>query len=421
MKKLLYKILIPLSILLIIPLISLAQEAADSAKNAQLQDSGKSKTLSEKLKVSGYIQAQFQYGEENASLYVGKENENKEKSFNRTGIRRGRIKFSFSENIASAVFQLDFTEKGIGFKDAYLNIKDPWFKSISLRAGIFDRPFGYEISYSSSLRESPERSGVFQTLFPEERDLGLMLILQAPENSPLHFLKFEGGLFAGNGIKQETDSKKDFIGHLSAEKKLKSGFLIGGGISYYNGNVYQGSNKVFTMSENSFVLNDTLNSLGKFAKREYFGADVEISIKTILGTTQARGEYIFGQQPGSRTGNKSPNSSSLPEHDTYIRSFYGWYVMLVQSIGKLPLSLAVKYDAFDPNIKISGNEAGLSNTGFADLRQSTVGLGLLWEITKSIRLQAYYEMIRNETSQNVAGYEADRKNNVFTLRLQYKF
>ncbi len=95
--------------------------------------------------------------------------------------------------------------------------------------------------------------------------------------------------------------------------------------------------------------------------------------------------------------------------------------MLVQSIGKLPLSLAVKYDAFDPNIKLSGNEAGLNSTGFADLKQSTVGLGLLWEITKSIRLQAYYELNRNEASQNVAGYEADRKDDVFTLRLQYKF
>ena len=161
----------------------------------------------QKLKVSGYVQSQFQWGQENASLKVGSANENPEKSFNRIGIRRGRIKFTYEEGITSAVFQLDLTEKGIGFKDAYFNIKDPWIKTNSLKIGIFDRPFGNEISYSSSQRETPERSTIFQTFFPEERDLGAMFILQADKNSPFNFLKLEAGLFAGNGIKQETDRK----------------------------------------------------------------------------------------------------------------------------------------------------------------------------------------------------------------------
>ncbi|MCD7916396.1 MAG: hypothetical protein LUG96_14820 [Tannerellaceae bacterium] len=131
-----------------------------------------------KLKVSGYIQTQYQYGQKDASLKVGSANENMEDAFNRIGIRRGRIKFTYEEGIASGVFQLDITEKGVSFKDAYLNVKDPWVGTNALRAGVFDRPFGYEISYSSSRRESPECSTVFQTLFPDERDLGAMLILQ---------------------------------------------------------------------------------------------------------------------------------------------------------------------------------------------------------------------------------------------------
>lgn len=402
-------------------IISFAQKESDSVRNVKIQELEKSVKIFEKLKVSGYVQAQFQYGEENASLKVGSANENNDKSFNRIGIRRGRIKFTYTEGIGSAVFQLDFTEKGIGFKDAYLNITDPWLKSISLRAGVFDRPFGYEISYSSSRRESPERSTVFQTLFPEERDLGAMLVLQAPKSSALNFLKLEAGLFAGNGIKQETDNKRDFIGHLSAEKKLGNNFLIGGGVSYYNGSVYQGTNKVYKIEGDSFILEDTLTSLGKFAKREYVGIDARINIKSILGTTQLRGEYLFGQQPGSASNSKSPNSSSLPQNNTYIRSFGGWYIMFIQSIGKLPLSLVAKYDVFDPNAKISGDEAGLNNTTSGDLAQNTLGIGLLWDITRSINLQAYYEFNKNETSRNIAGYERDIKNDIFTLRLQYKF
>ena len=120
----------------------------------------------QRLKISGYIQGQYQWGQESASLKVGSANEDMEESFNRIGIRRGRIKFAYEEGIASGVLQLDITEKGVGVKDAYFSIKDPWLKTGSLKIGVFDRPFGNEISYSSSRRESPERSAVFQTLFP---------------------------------------------------------------------------------------------------------------------------------------------------------------------------------------------------------------------------------------------------------------
>ena len=161
-------------------------------QKSQMQDKEIKKL--QKLKISGYLQTQFQYGEKDASLKIGAKNENTDESFNRVGIRRGRIKFAYEEGIASGVFQIDITEKGLGFKDAYLNIKDPWFGSNQFRVGIFDRPFGYEISYSSSKRESPERSTIFQTLFPDERDLGSMITLQAPKTSPLNFLKLQAGL-----------------------------------------------------------------------------------------------------------------------------------------------------------------------------------------------------------------------------------
>ncbi|MDR2011058.1 MAG: hypothetical protein LBQ22_11335 [Bacteroidales bacterium] len=417
MKKQLHKTIFILILSLCLSVISFAQEKFDSVGNKP----EKPIKIFDNLKISGYIQTQFQYGEKDAILSVGADNENTNKSFNRIGIRRGRIKFSYEEKIVTAVFQIDLTEKGIGFRDVYINIKDPWLNLISLRTGIFDRPFGYEISYSSSRRESPERSTVFQTLFPQERDLGTMLILQAPKNSVLDLLKLEAGLFAGNGIKQETDNKMDFIGHLFAEKKINNNFLLGGGISYYNGSVYQGTDKVYRMEGISFIPEDTLNTFGKFAKRQYFGIDLRFDVKSILGTTHLKGEYLFGQQPGNANDSKSPNSSTLPEYDTYIRNFNGWYIMFIQDIGKLPVSLVLKYDVFDPNIKISGNEAGLHNTSPADLARNTLGIGLLWNITKNIRLQTYYEFNKNEISENIPDYESNRKDNVFTLRLQYKF
>ncbi|NDV45887.1 hypothetical protein D0T49_02330 [Paludibacter sp. 221] len=401
-----------------------AQEQSSTERIEKLEQENKLQSEAikklQKLKISGYVQGQIQWGEENASLKVGSANENPEESFNRVGIRRGRIKFTYEEGIASGVFQLDITEKGVGIKDAYLSIKAPWLKSISLKAGVFDRPFGNEISYSSSRRESPERSAVFQTLFPDERDLGAMLTLQAPKTSALNFLKLEAGLFAGNGIKQDADNRKDFIGHLSANKAWKN-IQLSGGVSYYNGGVYQGSENIYTMNGTSFVLDNNADNIGKFAKREYIGLDAQFGVKSILGATCLRAEYLFGTQPGKDSGSKSPNATSLPANDTYIRNFGGGYVILVQDLGKLPLAAVLKYDWYDPNTKIFGNEIGQSNTAKGDIAQNTFGFGMLWNANANIRLTAYYEINKNEKTEVLSGYEKDRKDDVFTLRMQYKF
>jgi phosphate-selective porin len=379
-------------------------------------------TAQSKLKVSGYVQTQFQWGQEAASLKVGAANSNPKESFSRLGIRRGRIKFTYDASpLLSGVFQLDVTEKGVGFKDAYLNLKAPWLNTLQLRAGIFDRPFGNEISYSSSKRESPERSLVFQTLFPDERDLGAMLVLQAPKTSPWNIVKLEAGLFAGNGIKAETDNRRDFIGHLSVDKKWQD-IQLAGGVSYYRGGVYQGSSKVYTMQGSAFMESDNEGNQERFARREYFGVDFQFSAFTGAGMTQLRAEYLWGRQPGTAGSSKSPNSATLPTGDTYIRPFSGWYAILVQDFGTLPLSAVLKYDVYDPNTRLKGNQVGANGgTSKTDLAYNTFGAGALWRVSEAVRLQAFYEIVRNETSQNIDGFEGDRRDNLFTLRLQYKF
>ena len=375
----------------------------------------------QKFKVSGYVQTQYQWGEQDVSLKVGAGNSDPEESFDRLGIRRGRIKFTYDDGIATGVFQLDMTEKGVGLKDAYLGIKDPWVGTSSLKAGVFDRPFGNEISYSSSRRESPERSTIFQTLFPEERDLGAALTLQAAKTSPWNFLKLEAGLFAGNGIKQETDNKRDFIGHLSATKNAGDNAKWGLGASYYNGKVFQGNQNVFTMEGNTFVVDSSADNKGKFAKRKYVGFDGQFSIMSILGLSQIRAEYLFGTQPAAQSNSKSPNASTAVVGDTYIRNFSGGYVIFVQDLGTCPFSVVLKYDWYDPNTKIAGNEAGLNGTGMGDLSQNTFGFGMLWRVNNNLRLQAFYELNNYESTENIARVVNGIKNDVFTLRLQYKF
>lgn len=394
--------------------------------------------ISKKLKVSGYIQVQWQssqidsLGKESQDMKVGAKKAGSESTdFNRFGIRRGRIKVAYDDLGYQGVLQFDLTEKGVALKDAYLNVLDPWVGYVSLKGGVFDRPFGYEVSYSSSRRESPERSRIFQTLFPDERDLGAMLVIQAPKTSPWNVLKLEAGLFAGNGIYLDTDSKKDFMGHLSYNNSITSNIKLGLGASYYLGSVAQTTKKVYSMTSGAFAVDSIASNLNGFAKRQYLGFDAQLAVNSIIGLTTIRGEYISGVQPGRSDNASSPKSGLIPGFDkdnttakvsdTYIRNMSGGYVHLVQDIADTKHSIVVKYDWFDPNTNVVGSKIGVgAKTGKADIAYSTLGLGYMYRMNNNVRIMAYYDLISNEKTV-LKNYMNDLKDNLVTVRVQYKF
>jgi len=372
-------------------------------------------TLS-KFKISGYVQAQYQSGQRDASLKAGTGKNATEDHFNRFGIRRARVKIAYTDTkLGTAVFQVDLSDDGsVKVKDAYYQFTEPVFGVASLKAGIYDRPFGNEISYSSSRRESPERSTVTLTLFPDEREVGGMLILQAPKGHPLNFLKLEAGLFGGNGIAKDNDNKKDFIGHLSATKTNASGSMQWGlGTSLYYVKVYQGTANVYTLQNKQFVLSNEASNLGDHASRKYFGLDGQLTLTSPVGLTNIRSEYLFGTQPGTADKSGSPKGSTLPSADTYIRDFNGGYVYVVQDIATTKHSLVLKYDWYDPNTKVEKQEALTKG----DQTIKTYGLGYLYRMNSAVRLMVYYDAVKGEKT----AVSSDKKDNLWTVRLQYKF
>lgn len=419
MSRRLSPLLLGLSLLAATPALSAQQTppAASTTSDATDPSIKRLSLLSQRLRVSGYVQMQAQHGQGDASLRVGTGNPDKTQSFSRIGLRRSRIKAVYTEGLFSGTLQLDVTERGVSLKDAFVQLRTPWTQAVSLQLGVFDRPFGHEIRYSSARRESPERSQVFRTLFPDERDLGAMVSLQAPQSSPWHFLRLDAGLFAGNGIKQETDSRRDFIGHLAIRPRLPKQLQLSGGVSYYLGSVYQGTNGVYRMSQGQFAEERSADLLGRYARREYFGIDLQASLSSPIGKTQLMGEWLTGTQPGGRTGSTSPNASTLPSTDTYIRPFSGGYAMLTQSLGRLPLTAVVKYDWYDPNTEATAQT--LTTQG--DVAYGTLGLGLLWDATSALRLQLYYDHVTNERAVLLSRYAEDLADDLLTLRLQYRF
>jgi hypothetical protein len=395
--------------------------------------------LLSRLKITGYVQAQWQKADTaGISSFAG--GSFPKYSDNRFAVRRGRVKFMYENELSTFVVQLDATEKGVGVKDAYATIREPWAEFVTLTAGIFDRPFGYEISYSSSARETPERSRMFQTLFPGERDLGAKLTLQPKKGTRFDWIKLDAGLFAGNGINSEFDTRKDFIGRLGMSKSNRAEtFKYGFGVSYYNGGVFQGTKYVYTpgtMSDGStigFLVDSTADNKFGFARREYTGADLQFSLFSKIGLSSIRAEYITGKQPGVKSSNSSIASGTAPDYDTYLREFSGGYIYYIQNIGQSKHQFVAKYDWFDPNTKVSGDEIKTKNadgaaTGLsaADIKYSTIGLGWTYRFNSQVKFIAYYDIVKNEKTgisgtNSTNNYTKDLKDNVFTFRVQYKF
>jgi hypothetical protein len=409
-----------------------------------------------RLKISGYIQTQYQkIDTAGMDSYAGGNFGSTLDS--RFAVRRGRIKFAYENQLSQYVLQFDVTEKGLGIKDAYAAFTEPWTKSMSLWTGVFNRPFGYEIEYSSNTRETPERTRMYQILFPGERDLGAKLVFQPWKTSRFNYIKLDVGVFNGNGTNSETDQYKDMIAHLTLNKTfLNESLKIGVGASYYNGGVRQVTKYVYSMGNvdtsgvattmKGFVADSSAKS-GDKVQKQYYGLETQISFDWALGLTTLRGEYLWGTQPG--TGTSSASFTALPTGDIYSRNFSGYYVNFVQNIMQTPLGIVVKYDSYDPNIDISGDQIALAikkypknpiytsaaktfsapfvSSGAADIKYTTLGLGLLYRWNSAVRLTVYYDMVTNETTSNLKNasilkdYSKDRTDNVITLRLQYKF
>jgi hypothetical protein len=192
-----------------------------------------------RFKFSGYVQVQFQHADvKGVKTFSG--GDFPDDVQNRFTVRRGRLKLTYTGDVTQVVLQIDVTERGVFARDAYLKLTDPWTKWMSLTTGLFVRPFGKELVYSSSQRESPERARMIQVLFPGERDVGMMFGVQPPAAHKLHLLKLETGFVNGAGANLDFDGRLDFFGRLTASETDEARKLnYRGSVSFYAGGVLQ--------------------------------------------------------------------------------------------------------------------------------------------------------------------------------------
>jgi len=390
------------------------------------------------LSFTGYLQIQYQHAASpGISSYNG--GDFAEASDKRYMIRRGRFRLDYENRTDKGFYkyyfalQFDGTERGVNIRDMFGRIYENKWNYFVATAGVFNRPFGYELNYSSSLRESPERGRMSQILMKTERDIGAMLSFEPQDNRKRIFpLKVDAGLFNGQGLSGpgEYDSFKDFIARISIRRtEIAKKLYLSGSLSYLNGGFRNGSPTFYRTAENPagdyvFFADTSVNNIGKKSPRIYYGADFQLLWENTLGRAELRGEYIAGTQSAtfntSATPGIPPINKSLQADSVFIRNFNGAYFYLLHTFLKKH-QFFVKYDWYDPNIKAKGQEITYSkNFGPADVRYDTFGAGYIFYMNDNLKFVLYYDHPVNEKS-GINGYTKDLPDDTYTIRIQFRF
>jgi hypothetical protein len=168
------------------------------------------------------------------------------------------------------------------------------------------------------------------------------------------------------------------------------------------------------------VVDSSLSNIGRKAPRQYYGADVQFKWKHDQGATELRGEYWRGTQTASAGSSETP--PALLDEPYYVRKFDGAFFYLLHNIVNKQHQVGVKYDWYDPNTEIAGEDIGKadSHTREADIKFNTLSFGYNYYFNPNLKLMLWYEIIKNENTA-LADYTGDIKDNLLTCRLQYRF
>lgn len=392
------------------------------------------------IQIGGYLQPEFQVASKAGAKSFGG-GDFSPYSNNRFLIRRGRIRFDYMRydklNRPAVQFALQFdgTEKGVNIRDFWGRVFENKYQAFAFTMGMFARPFGYEVNLASSDREAPERGRMSQTLMKTERDLGAMATFEPRgRQNFLKYVKVDLGVFNGQGLSGTTDydGLKDLISQVYIKTfPLGVHWYLSGGVSVYEGGIRQVAASSYSVGTGSdglkyFQADSTVGHVGRRLARQYYGANFQLKWTHSYGNTELRGEYWAGKQTATASSSETPGIYPVDAANNilplYTRSFNGAFFVLLQHLGSPRHQLGIKYDWYDPNTAVHGTQLGATGTNFsaADVRYSTLGVGYIFYVSTDLKLTLWYDYVKNESTL-VAGYTRDLPDNLFTMRLQFRF
>lgn len=361
------------------------------------------------LKVSGYLQARYEYIDTILGGTAPNSNSN-------IYIRRGRIKFTFQPGASSKyVIYFDASKNTVTLKEAYVELyRRIQRNNFTLTVGQQNWPFGYEIEYSSSKRDFPERSAAENVLFKGERDRGVNLTWALPK-----YLQFNLGVFQGAGLDDATftwfdpTKQKDII--LRAKAKL--GMVDVGVSGYFGKKAIAGSAAVaatttwFDANGDSVMQKNEIKTTAakaavaaaEYDKRRY-GIDAQVYFDVLpVGGSAVRTEFYYGDDYNSSANDKMASGK-------------GFYLWLSQTLGK-KFAAAARYDFWDPNVHGDYTDKSPKKK---DDATGTMSLAIHYFWDSWVRVTAAYDIPRLLKDGSLTSRSPyDPKDNRFTLQFQF--
>ena len=397
-----------------------------------------------KLKISGLVQAQAVYYTDTAIANSGRPLQ--QSLFQ---VRRGRLKATYDAGNGSVyVMQYNLNQTGLSAQDMYVKWDEPWLKTLSIQAGLQDIPFGYEVSYSSSVMETIERSRFERNaMFKDEKDVGFILSA-TPKVPGLDAFGIKIAALNGYGLADATFDPKSFVGRLNLGKNIYDlGMSVDLGASYYMDQrtnhvaaVRNKANTADSIPSTYYVVDGSTDFKrpGTFRSdldASVLGLDAQIAVDVsmIPGLTGAK--FLGELYTGTAIGDAAGNARTAYGATLYQRELMGWYLTYVQNIGK-SLQTVVRYDVYDPNTSVEGNEIGkktadgkaiANGTSSADLAYSTWYFGLNLFVNGNTKFTLGYDLVDNETTSNLwsatpsKNFTKEIKDDIVTLRAQFAF
>ncbi|HET7538417.1 MAG TPA: hypothetical protein VFK05_01050 [Polyangiaceae bacterium] len=380
------------------------------------------------LKVTGYVQAQYEFHQDSEDqLQQGGVLLNQ----NRFLLRRTRIKLQREWQYGGIMIELDAnTVKGpaIGLQHAEVSLayRNPDQSPLAqLTLGLFDNPFGRELVESPRERPFMERSYASRAFFPAEPDLGLRISGQAS------FLRYAAAVVNGQPlgdrtgfILQDPNAHKDVLGRVGVDVTLSSPVRIIGGVSVLNGKGFHAGSDATknTLSWRDNVSEDGIVTVpeiigvpgvaaqpSKNFDRWLVGADLGAQLVTNLGTTHLYGEFSVASNMDRNTFVADPVTTGIDARE------FGWYLSLYQEFRQGPIA-GFRVDQYDPNADFADSRAGKLIPLTATITTYSPLVG--FQVAHKARLVAEWDIIRDSLARNTSGVPVDRKNNIVTIRLQ---
>ena len=366
-----------------------------------------------KFKVGGYIQLRFDWDQSSVSSVAGVPITKQTGNNNQIAyFRRARIKFDYDNTTSKYRLYLNASRTtGVEILEAYAD----WLYTIpakklpialNLRLGQQNWPFGYEIEYSSSSRDFPERSKIENELFNGERDRGANLNVAFPK-----YVQLNVGAWQGTGIKGDTKApflwmdptkQKDVIGRVKLN--YRSFYL---GFSGYWGKYLDpgadanaGTLKWTDKNANNAIDSGEVSITGAAATKpavQYDKMRTAVDAQAYLnilpfGGTGIRCEYMFAHDKGLRKD--------------------GWYIWLSQSL-TTKFGAAIRYQQFNPN-----KDVDVIKKGDVKLNATSLAFHYFWDARTRITLA--YD-INKEPGKTADKKDREVKNNLFTIQWQFSF